>query len=232
MNIRTALALGASLAAMTSTALAAGQCRAESAAALTPLIELYTSEGCNSCPPADRWLQGLRADGIAPQKVSALAFHVDYWDYIGWKDRFASPAYGVRQQAAVRRAGGRTVYTPQVMLDGADLRNWRSAALPPPSQPAQARLTLTGSPAADGGWLNRLYQAASRPYPWRLVDFDVLDAALAIQYGGGYEKLAAILNDADRHWPVPHRAGPDAQRLHKIARAIVDPRYREALTGH
>ena len=86
--------------------------------------------------------------------------------------------------------------------------------------------------AADGGWLNRLYQAASRPYPWRLVDFDVLDAALAIQYGGGYEKLAAILNDADRHWPVPHRAGPDAQRLHKIARAIVDPRYREALTGH
>ena len=61
---------------------------------------------------------------------------------------------------------------------------------------------------------------------------NVLDAALAIQYGGGYEKLAAILNDADRHWPVPHRAGPDAQRLHKIARAIVDPRYREALTGH
>ena len=91
---------------------------------------------------------------------------------------------------------------------------------------------VSDNPAADGGWLNRLYQAASRPYPWRLVDFDVLDAALAIQYGGGYEKLAAILNDADRHWPVPHRAGPDAQRLHKIARAIVDPRYREALTGH
>ena len=152
MNIRTAVALSASLAAMTSTALAAGQCRTESAATLTPLIELYTSEGCNSCPPADRWLRGLRADGIAPQKVTALAFHVDYWDYIGWKDRFASPAYGVRQQAAVRRAGGRTVYTPQVMLDGADLRNWRSAALPAPSQPARARLTLTGSPAADGGW--------------------------------------------------------------------------------
>ena len=76
-----------------------------------------------------------------------------------------------------------------------------------------------------------MYEAAERPYPWRLVDFDVLDAALAIQYGG-YDHLAAILNSAECRWPVPHRAGPDAQRLHKIARAIVDPRYREALTGH
>lgn len=152
MKIRHTLALAAGLVGAISPVFAAGQCRAESAATLTPLIELYTSEGCSSCPPADRWLQRLRAEGVAPQHLTALAFHVDYWDYIGWKDRFASPVYGARQQAAVRHAGGRTVYTPQVMLNGADLRTWRSAALPGPSQPAGAKLTLSGIPAADGGW--------------------------------------------------------------------------------
>ena len=90
---------------------------------------------------------------------------------------------------------------------------------------------VSDNPAADGGWLRRLYEAAGRHYPWRLLDFHVLDAALAIQYGG-YDHLAAILNSAERRWPIPHRAGPDAQRLHKIARAIVDPNYCDALPNH
>ncbi len=85
------------------------------------IAELYTSEGCDSCPPADKWFSRLNAkkDGVVP-----LAFHVDYWDYIGWKDRFAKPAFSERQRDSVRRQGGRTSYTPQVMLNGQDQRVW------------------------------------------------------------------------------------------------------------
>ena len=85
------------------------------------IAELYTSEGCDSCPPADKWFSTLSAkkDGVVP-----LAFHVDYWDYIGWKDRFAKADFGERQRESVRRQGGRTSYTPQVMLNGQDQRRW------------------------------------------------------------------------------------------------------------
>ncbi len=91
-------------------------CSARSSATVTPVVELYTSEGCNSCPPADRWLSGLTAQ---PQVV-ALAFHVDYWDRLGWKDRFASAAFTRRQMEQLPHNGARFAYTPQVVVDGRD----------------------------------------------------------------------------------------------------------------
>ena len=111
----------ASAALCLSTGALAAQCTASSAATQTPLVELYTSEGCSSCPPADRWLSGLsgRTD------VVALAFHGDYWDYIGWPDRFAEPRNSDRQREKVALAGSRSVYTPQVMVNGRDSRAWR-----------------------------------------------------------------------------------------------------------
>jgi hypothetical protein len=87
-----------------------------SGAAVTPLVELYTSEGCNSCPPADRWLSGLASHA----DVVALAYHVDYWDRLGWKDRFASPAFTRRQYEQLRHNGARFAYTPQIVIDGRD----------------------------------------------------------------------------------------------------------------
>ncbi len=92
-----------------------------------PLLELYTSEGCSSCPPADRWLSKLVAAGTTLDFVP-LSFHVDYWDYIGWKDRFASPAHTQRQRARVHAAGDRVVYTPQVMLGTQTRVDWRNDA--------------------------------------------------------------------------------------------------------
>lgn len=86
------------------------------------LLELYTSEGCSSCPPADRWLSSLPAAGMGMPKLQALAFHVDYWDYLGWRDRFADPAFSERQRRRASQAGASTVYTPQVMLNGQDFR--------------------------------------------------------------------------------------------------------------
>src|SRR6187551_3846505 len=93
---------------------ATATCKAQSPATLTPVIELYTSEGCSSCPPADRWLSTLK-DDAAGGKAVVQAFHVGYWDYIGWVDRFANPAHTARQKqvAAANQLSG--IYTPQVV---------------------------------------------------------------------------------------------------------------------
>ncbi len=90
-------------------------CEAQSGTHVVPLVELYTAEGCNSCPPADRWLSSL-ARQADPTQLTVLAFHVDYWDDEGWRDRFADPRYTERQRARVTWAKGKTVYTPQVMV--------------------------------------------------------------------------------------------------------------------
>ncbi len=90
-------------------------CQVTSGPQRAPLLALYTSEGCSSCPPADRWLAGLTAK-TNPQAVNLLSFHVDYWDGIGWPDRFANAQYTSRQRDRVASGGSTTIYTPQVML--------------------------------------------------------------------------------------------------------------------
>ena len=117
---------------------AAGQSCQASSPKLTPtVVELYTSEGCSSCPPADRWLSSVKT---GPETV-ALAFHVDYWDRLGWTDRFATPAATQRQYQLARLAGRDGVYTPQVMVSGQDWRSWPT--LPAASTPAPVSVTLT-----------------------------------------------------------------------------------------
>lgn len=81
------------------------------------VVELYTSQGCSSCPPADAYLHESLADR---DDVIALALHVDYWDYIGWKDIHANPAYTQRQHSYAHAAGHRSVYTPQMIVNGLD----------------------------------------------------------------------------------------------------------------
>ena len=92
-------------------------CSCQSPAHTVALLELYTSEGCNSCPPADRWLRELPQKFGAEQLV-ALSLHVDYWDYIGWEDEFAESAFTERQKMYARAAGARTIYTPQMIVGG------------------------------------------------------------------------------------------------------------------
>ena len=114
-------------------------CKAESAAKLVPVIELYTSEGCSSCPPADRWLSSLKGSAASGRAV-VQAFHVGYWDYIGWVDRFATPAHTRRQSELARHNGLSNVYTPQVVRNGKDWRDY-SAALAS-GGPARAQIVL------------------------------------------------------------------------------------------
>lgn len=85
------------------------------------VFELHTSQGCSSCPLADRWLSGLRDQ----PGVIALGFHVNHWNHLGWVDPFATPQTTERQRQIEIAVGGKYVYTPQVVLNGEDHRGWR-----------------------------------------------------------------------------------------------------------
>jgi hypothetical protein len=111
-------------------------CSARSGDTVTPVIELYTSEGCSSCPPADRWLSRIRPDTPAV----ALAFHVNYWDRLGWPDRFASSEFTRRQAEQQAVNGARVSYTPQVVVQGRDRPDWPGIVLP---------MALSASPLVD-----------------------------------------------------------------------------------
>jgi len=130
-------------------------CHAESGDRRVALLELYTSEGCDSCPPADRWVSGLAERGLGPGRLVTLGFHVDYWNYLGWKDPYARAEYSVRQQAASRRNQAHVVYTPQLLLNGKDYRRGtfrediadRVSALNRIAPTARIRLKMTAGTA-------------------------------------------------------------------------------------
>jgi hypothetical protein len=95
--------------------LVVGSCASASAGGPRAFLELFTSQGCSSCPPADKLLGELAAD---PSLV-AMSVPIDYWDYLGWKDTLADPAHSARQRAYAHVRGDRQVYTPQMVVNGA-----------------------------------------------------------------------------------------------------------------
>jgi hypothetical protein len=120
-----------------------GAATVQSGSTAPRVVELYTSEGCSSCPPADRWLSSLKGQ----PGVIAAAFHVDYWNGLGWPDRFSSPAYTERQKQGVGVNGSRYAYTPQIVVNG---RDWRGASLPSAaSEPARVMLTWTRTASGE-----------------------------------------------------------------------------------
>lgn len=188
----------------------AAECRASSGDTTVALLELYTSEGCSSCPPADRWLSSLSQSGIAPQHVVPLALHVDYWDSIGWKDRFASPTYTRRQHALAASGRSRFVYTPQVVLNGRDYRGWGReprfsqdiAAIN--ARPARAQITLAVRPFGNALQVDASAQA---PGQARAVLYLALyENALTSEVKAGENSGATLHHDrVVRHWlgPLP-----------------------------
>jgi hypothetical protein len=116
---------------------------------LVALLEIYTSEGCNSCPPVDDWVNTLSARGFRPDQVIPLAFHVDYWDNLGWPDRFGQAEFSQRQRAIASRHRSSTVYTPQLVLQSQDFRgqsSFRHAVSQINRTKAQADITLGVTP--------------------------------------------------------------------------------------
>ncbi len=181
------LILAASLCLAAAPAVAEAACRADTGAARNVLLELYTSEGCDSCPPADRRLSQLKERRDLATRVVPLAFHVDYWDRLGWTDRFASPHYTQRQYAMASLARSRSVYTPQFLRNG---RDWRSAGSPLDGvgdATAAAAITLelgaaAGGPLAVGGTISG---AGSGREVWlALYENNIESRVLAGENGG------------------------------------------------
>ncbi len=108
------------------------------------ILELYTSQGCSSCPPADAWLRQWRTRPEVWRSVIPVAFHVDYWDYLGWHDVYANAAYSDRQRVYQQLGHARSVYTPGFFLAGREWRGWfQGAALDPGVSIATGELTVT-----------------------------------------------------------------------------------------
>ena len=126
-------------------------CTTTSKATVPTVIELYTSEGCNSCPPADQWLSQTVAKtrGVKDNNVIPLAFHVDYWDYIGWRDAFAQPSFSQRQSTLARSGGASGVYTPQVFVNGKDDRSWTHGGGLASATPASVKFNVTSQWQSD-----------------------------------------------------------------------------------
>jgi len=101
-------------------------CSAQSGNTTVPLLELYTSEGCSSCPPADEWLSSFRQSGLVPDRVVPLALHVDYWNDLGWEDNYSQKTFTDRQYRLADLNRMRSVFTPQFVLNGRNLSRWHS----------------------------------------------------------------------------------------------------------
>ncbi|HEX6704467.1 MAG TPA: DUF1223 domain-containing protein [Albitalea sp.] len=227
---RAAAAAGAA-AMLGAQALAAPACTARSGPTMAPVIELYTSEGCNSCPPADRWLSALkdRAD------VVGLAFHVDYWDRLGWKDRFARPGFTQRQSEQQAVNGARFSYTPQVVLDGHDRKDWPRIALGAVRPAAPVQIELTREADAVVARVTPLGQAPRQLAAyWAVTEFGHRTAVKAGENEGvtlehdfvvtDYRREAAwaAATGATRSLSFAPGAPSDASRMRKVNLVVVD----------
>jgi hypothetical protein len=119
----------------------------ESGSQQTALVELYTSEGCSSCPPAEAWISRLKDNSGLWKNFVPLAFHVDYWDRLGWRDRFASKQWTERQLHYAELWKNESVYTPCVVQNGRELRDWSSTNVSVPNEKASGVLLAK---ATDG----------------------------------------------------------------------------------
>src|SRR5262245_2566606 len=128
----------------------------------TTLLELYTSEGCSSCPSAESWLGRLKTDQTLWKAVVPVAFHVDYWDYLGWRDPWAAKSFSERQRSYAAAWSAASVYTPGFVLNGKEWRAWSSQKAPPQSHNESVGVLKVSSTDTEH-WLVSFAPAASRP---------------------------------------------------------------------
>lgn len=224
-------------------ALAAGSCTAISGATVPRVVELYTSEGCSSCPPADRWLSSLKDSNGGADALLALAFHVTYWDRLGWADRFASPAYTERQNLVVSAQGGRVVYTPQVIVNGADWRSWPRLPKPATSPPVDLQLSRDGSTLT--AQITQRKGAVAAPQQlsgyWVVLEDGHRTEVRAGENAGeslrhdhvvrAYQPVGVWPADREQRWQwqAPTVASGDAASARRIAFVVVDSKTQKPL---
>jgi hypothetical protein len=155
------------------------------------MLELFTSQGCSSCPPADRWMSRLlQRPGLWKDYVP-LAFHVDYWDYIGWRDRFASAAYSDRQRTYAEEGGASVIYTPGFLVNGKEWRRWHSESEPQTGANLAGDLTAT----IDKGTASVRYLPVSAGHPSLLATVAILGFGLESSVIAGENSGRVLHND-------------------------------------
>lgn len=155
------------------------------------LIELFTSEGCSSCPPADRWLSSLKNDPDLFSKFVPLAFHVDYWDYIGWKDEFARAEFSARQRRYIEEGAANVVYTPGVFKNGKEWRTRRDAGVSADDSEIAGSLTLT----VNNNAFNGRFDPASGEQEKLQLQIAILGLDLETQVGAGENRGKTLHHD-------------------------------------
>ena len=214
------------------------ECRAVSGPNTAALVELYTSEGCSSCPPADRWLSSLASGGKVPASVVPLALHVDYWDYIGWKDPYAKREFSLRQRKLSQLQRMALVYTPQVLLQGRDFRGWGTPAFDAAvagitAQPARAQISLAVRRTADRALeveagatlLDAGQQADAALY------LAAYESRLSSQVTAGENRGRTLAHDyVVLEWQGPFGFGPGAKALERRALPLL-PRAEPGNSG-
>ena len=216
----------------------AASCRAVSGDRTVALIELYTSEGCSSCPPADRWLSSLAARGYSAERVVPLSLHVDYWDYIGWKDPYAKREFSQRQRKLSRLQRMALVYTPQVLLQGRDFPRWGSPAFDSAvaainARPARARIELQIHGLARG--VIDVQATARLADPARAEDaalyLAVYENRLTSHVGAGENRGHTLTHDyVVLEWQGPLAFGPGGELSERRALALL-PRGAPGQSG-
>ena len=159
----------------------AAETKFESGSQQTALIELYTSEGCSSCPPAEAWLSQLKDDPGLWKNFVPIAFHVDYWDRLGWRDRFSSKQWTERQTRYASLWKSESIYTPAVVQNGRELRSWSRANFSSPNEKAAGVLSAKTTDGKD--FAIEFRSANGGDGPW--------DAHLALLASGVSSKVDA-----------------------------------------
>lgn len=175
----------------------------------TLMIELYTSEGCSSCPPAETYLNSYTQNPELWTRFIPLAFHVDYWDAIGWKDRYADPAYTARQHSYTALQAARTVYTPAFVANG---EFWRPGILRRSLPVSDKQIGMLSVTVENGYIIADLESLAPLPVPLHLnAALLGMDLSTQIQAGENAGRLAkhqfvvlslARSTSKDTHWTM------------------------------
>ncbi|MDZ4255607.1 MAG: DUF1223 domain-containing protein [Sulfuritalea sp.] len=195
-------------------------CDARSGPKTAALVELYTSEGCSSCPPADRQLSHLRQILDPAAEVVPLALHVGYWDYIGWKDPYAQEAFAERQRWLVRANRQRAVYTPQFFVGGADLRSRQGGLREQVRQlnasPAAATIRVQAAPTASGTLTLSAEARTAIASPPAALYLAVTESGLVSKVMRGENSGATLAHDhVVRTWIGPIRLTDGATRVER-----------------
>lgn len=193
--------------AFASPSYAGNSCQVKSGARTAALVELYTSEGCSSCPPADKQLNHLQQQLSADAVVVPLALHVTYWNYLGWQDGLSQKIFDARQSALVastkNNGGTGVIYTPQFFVSGEELRGWRNG-LPQAIQkinakPAPVVITLTSKTVGtDRIMLDASVKAADAVDKTKIngaLYVAISENGLVSQVGSGENRGATLKHD-------------------------------------